>query len=90
LIPFLSQEPAYDSVARPQAFAARFLLLIAIENVIDDAHRENACGLLMSLNMLIEFGDASDYTGADFQAWCRQMGSRRFDLIPLAGPSAAA
>jgi hypothetical protein len=64
--------------------------LIAIENVIDDARRENAFGLLMSLNMLIEFGDAFDYTGADFRAWCGQAGFRRFDLIPLAGPSAAA
>ena len=64
--------------------------LVAIENVIDDARRTNAFGLLMSLNMLIEFGDASDYTGADFRAWCGQVGFRRFDLIPLAGPSAAA
>jgi hypothetical protein len=64
--------------------------LIAIENVIDDARRENAFGLLMSLNMLIEFGDAADYTHADFRAWCGQVGFRRFDLIPLAGPSAAA
>jgi hypothetical protein len=44
----------------------------------------------MSLNMLIEFGDAADYTGADFRAWCGQVGFRRFDLIPLAGPSSAA
>jgi SAM-dependent methyltransferase len=65
-------------------------ILVAIENVIDDARRENAFGLLMSLNMLIEFGDASDYTGADFRAWCGQVGFRRFDLISLAGPSAAA
>ena len=43
----------------------------------------------MSLNMLIEFGDASDYTGADFHV-VRASGFRRFDLIPLAGPSAAA
>ena len=64
--------------------------LIAIENVIDDARRENVFGLLMSLNMLIEFGDASDYTAADFRAWCGQVGFRRFDLIPLAGPSSAA
>ena len=41
--------------------------LIVIENLIDDARRENAFGLLMSLNMLIEFGDAFDYTGADFR-----------------------
>jgi hypothetical protein len=44
---------------------------IAVENEIDDARRENAFGLLMSLNMLIEFGDASDYTAADFHGWCR-------------------
>jgi Dimerisation domain/O-methyltransferase domain len=74
---------AYDAL--PEGGA-----LIAIENVIDDARRENAFGLLMSLNMLIEFGDASDYTGADFRAWCGQVGFRRFDLIPLAGPSVAA
>jgi hypothetical protein len=74
---------AYDAL--PEGGA-----LIAIENVIDDARRENAFGLLMSLNMLIEFGDASDYTGADFRAWCGQVGFRRFDLIPLAGPSSAA
>jgi hypothetical protein len=74
---------AYDAL--PEGGA-----LIAIENVIDDARRQNAFGLLMSLNMLIEFGDAFDYTAADFRAWCGQVGFRRFDLIPLAGPSAAA
>jgi hypothetical protein len=74
---------AYDAL--PEGGA-----LIAIENVIDDARRKNAFGLLMSLNMLIEFGDASDYTGADFRAWCGQVGFTRFDMIPLAGPSSAA
>lgn len=64
--------------------------LIAIENLIDDARRENAFGLLMSLNMLIEFGDAFDYTGADFRAWCTEAGFKRFEIIPLAGPASAA
>ena len=45
--------------------------LIAIENVIDDARRENTFGLLMSLNMLIENPGGSDYTGAQFNEWCR-------------------
>jgi len=63
---------------------------IAIENVIDDARRENAFGLLMSLNMLIEFGDAFDYTGADFRRWCSEAGFTRFEIIALAGPSSAA
>ena len=63
---------------------------IAIENLIDDSRRENAFGLLMSLNMLIEFGDAFDYTGADFREWCGEAGFRRFDIIKLAGPTSAA
>ncbi len=64
--------------------------LVCIENLIDDARRENAFGLLMSLNMLIEFGDAFDYTGADFRGWCTEAGFKRFEIIPLAGPSSAA
>ena len=63
---------------------------IAVENVIDDARRENAFGLMMSLNMLIEFGDAFDYTGADFRQWCSEAGFKRFDFINLAGPTSAA
>ena len=64
--------------------------LIAVENLIDDARRENAFGLLMSLNMLIEFGDAFDYTFADFQSWCREAGFTKFEVISLAGPTSAA
>jgi hypothetical protein len=44
----------------------------------------------MSLNMLIEFGDAFDYTGADFKSWCTEAGFSRFEILPLAGPSSAA
>src|SRR5262245_10283107 len=40
---------------------------IAVENLIDDQRRQNVFGLLMSLNMLVEFGDAFDFTGADFR-----------------------
>jgi len=40
--------------------------------------------------MLIEFGDAFDYTGADFREWCTEVGFRRFEFIPLAGPTSAA
>ena len=63
---------------------------IAIENLIDDARRENAFGLLMSLNMLIEFGDAFDYTEANFREWCSEAGFKRFEVIKLAGPTSAA
>ena len=64
--------------------------LVAIEALIDDDRRENVQGLLMSLNMLIEFGDAFDYSGADFRLWCGKVGFTRFDVIHLAGPSSAA
>jgi 2-polyprenyl-3-methyl-5-hydroxy-6-metoxy-1,4-benzoquinol methylase len=64
--------------------------LVAIEALIDDARRENVQALLMSLNMLIEFGDAFDYSGADFRKWCGEVGFKRFEVIHLAGPSSAA
>lgn len=65
-------------------------VLIVIENIIDDARRENAFGLLMSLNMLIETRGGFDFTGADFDAWAREAGFRQTRLMPLAGPTSAA
>jgi hypothetical protein len=76
-------QAAYDALPPGGAF-------IAIENLIDNARRENAFGLLMSLNMLIEFDDAFDFTGADFSAWCRSVGFRDIEVIPLAGPVSTA
>ena len=63
---------------------------IAIENIIDDARRENAVGLLMSLNMLIETFEGYDYTFAQFDHWCRAAGFRRTERIALAGATSAA
>jgi hypothetical protein len=62
---------------------------IVVENLIDDERRENAFGLMMSLNMLIEFGDAFDFTGADFADWCREVGFREVEILPLTGPGSA-
>ena len=73
---------AYDALPEGGAF-------IIIENLIDDARRENAFGLMMSLNMLIEFGDAFDFTGSDFAGWCREVGFREVEIVPLTGPSSA-
>jgi O-methyltransferase domain/Dimerisation domain len=73
---------AYDALPEGGAF-------IVIENLIDDARRENAFGLMMSLNMLIEFGDAFDYTGSDFADWCREAGFKEVEVLPLTGPSSA-
>jgi hypothetical protein len=74
---------AYDALTEGGAF-------VVIENLIDDARRENMFGLLMSLNMLIEFGDAFDYTGSNFRDWCSEVGFKRFEIIQLAGPTSAA
>jgi len=73
---------AFDALPAGGAF-------VVIENLIDDARRENAFGLMMSLNMLIEFGDAFDFTFADFSGWCREVGFSRTEVIPLAGPASA-
>ena len=73
---------AYDALPPDGAF-------VVIENLIDDARRSNAFGMMMSLNMLIEFGDAFDFTFADFTGWCREVGFRRFEVIPLGGPASA-
>jgi predicted O-methyltransferase YrrM len=74
---------AYDALPPGGAF-------VVIEALIDDERRKNAFGLLMSLNMLIEFGDAFDYSGSDFIGWCREAGFRDFKIMPLTGPSSAA
>ena len=73
---------AYDALPKGGAY-------IIIENLIDDARRENAFGLMMSLNMLIEFRDAFDFTGADFAGWCREVGFREVEIMPLTGPASA-
>jgi len=73
---------AYEALPPGGAF-------VAIENLIDDERRENVFGLMMSLNMLIEFGDAFDFTGADLRGWCEEAGFRSFEVIPFAGPGSA-
>jgi hypothetical protein len=73
---------AYDALPEGGAY-------IIIENIIDDTRRENAFGLMMSLNMLIEFGDAFDFTGADFTKWCKEVGFRDVEIVPLTGPASA-
>jgi hypothetical protein len=74
---------AYDALPDNGAF-------VAIENLIDDDRRENAFGLMMSLNMLIEFGDAFDFSGADFWEWCEEAGFKQYEVLHLAGPCSAA
>ncbi|HEX8845663.1 MAG TPA: methyltransferase [Pyrinomonadaceae bacterium] len=60
--------------------------LIVFEALIDDERRENAFGLLMSLNMLIETPGGFDYTGADCSGWMREAGFRQTRVEHLIGP----
>jgi precorrin-6B methylase 2 len=64
--------------------------LVVIENIIDDDRRANAFGLLMSLNMLIETRGGFDFSGRQFDGWCRAVGFARTEVVPLAGPTSAA
>ena len=73
---------AYDAL--PEGGA-----LVVIENIIDDERQENAFGLMMSLNMLIETAEGYDFTASDFEEWAREAGFIEISTMPLAGPSSA-
>ena len=70
---------AYDALAPRGA-------LIVHEALIDDARKQNAFGLLMSLNMLIETHGGFDFTGADCREWMKDVGFTRTKVERLAGP----
>jgi len=61
--------------------------LIVYEAIIDDDRRENAFGLLMSLNMLIETPGGFDYTGADCCGWMKETGFKEAYVQHLLGPT---
>ena len=60
--------------------------LIVYDAIIDDERRENAFGLLMSLNMLIETKGGFDYTGADCRGWMLEVGFSQTRVEHLVGP----
>ncbi|MCH8231292.1 MAG: methyltransferase [Bacteroidetes bacterium] len=63
--------------------------LVVIENIIDDNRSENAFGLMMSLNMLIETPEGFDFSAADFDGWAKEIGFTQTSKMPLTGPSSA-
>ncbi|MBX6324291.1 MAG: methyltransferase [Rhodospirillaceae bacterium] len=60
--------------------------VVVYDAVIDDERRQNAFGLLMSLNMLVETADGFDYTGADCIGWMREAGFSDGRVEHLHGP----
>ncbi|MGK9169735.1 methyltransferase [Inquilinus limosus] len=73
-------------VAKAYAALPQGGALIVYDRMIDDDRRENAAGLLMSLNMLIETPGGFDYTGADCIGWLREAGFASVRQEALAGP----
>jgi SAM-dependent methyltransferase len=70
---------AYDALNPGGAF-------VAYDALIDDDRSENAFGLMMSLNMLIETPGGFDYTGADCIGWMKEVGFREARVEHLVGP----
>ena len=63
--------------------------LVVIENIIDNDRSENAFGLMMSLNMLIETAEGFDFTAADFDEWATEAGFVETYAMRLTGPTSA-
>lgn len=61
--------------------------VIVYDEIIDNDRSQNAFGLLMSLNMLIETPGGFDYTVADGTGWIVEAGFREVSHVPLAGPT---
>lgn len=60
--------------------------VVVYDAIIDDERRQNAFGLLMSLNMLIETPGGFDYSGADCIGWMREAGFKDCRVEHLVGP----
>ena len=60
--------------------------VVAYDSIIDDDRSQNAFGLLMSLNMVIETPGGFDYTGADCIGWMREAGFTDGRVEHLVGP----
>ena len=73
-------------IAKAHAALPKGGALVVYEALIDDARKENAFGLLMSLNMLIETPGGFDYTGADCRGWMTDAGFREVRVEHLVGP----
>ena len=69
----------YDALPEGGAF-------IIYDALIDDERRQNAFGLLMSLNMLIETPGGFDYTPADAMGWMKEAGFGESYVQHLVGP----
>ena len=63
---------------------------IVVENLVDNTRRNRPSSLLMSLNMLIEFGEGFSFTAQEFEAWCLDAGFKSCEFIKLTETGTAA
>ena len=70
---------AYEALPRNGA-------LIVYDSIIDDDRSQNAFGLMMSLNMLIETPGGFDYSGVDCMGWMEEVGFKNMRVEHLIGP----
>ena len=70
---------AFDAVPKGGA-------LVVYESIIDDDRSENAFGLMMSLNMLIETPGGFDFTGEACSGWMKEAGFSTTRVERLVGP----
>ncbi|MGB8277994.1 MAG: methyltransferase [Methylovirgula sp.] len=77
-------------VAKAYAALPKGGFLLVYDAMIDNERRENAFGLLMSLNMLIETPGGFDYTGADCIGWMKDAGFAEARIEHLQGPYSVA
>ena len=73
-------------IAKAYAALPKGGALLAYDAMIDDDRKQNAFGLLMSLNMLIETPGGFDYTAADCRRWFSDAGFRQTRVQHLVGP----
>ena len=60
--------------------------VVVYDAIIDDDRSQNAFGLMMSLNMLIETPGGFDFTGADCIGWMQEAGFQDCRVEHLEGP----
>jgi hypothetical protein len=75
-----------DLLAKAHAALPKRGALVVYDHIIDDDRRENAAGLLMSLNMLVNTQGGFDYTAAEGIGWMRDAGFAEVRCEHLAGP----
>jgi hypothetical protein len=75
-----------DLLAKAHAALPKHGALIVYDRMIDDDRRENAAGLLMSLNMLLRTQGGCDYVGAECVGWLHEAGFTKTCRERLCGP----